>query len=510
MIKPHIKNKSIIGIDFGTTKTIAAIFRDNLFEIIPDSRGRLTIPSLVLITPEEEIFVGWEAKLHPQRYTSEHITINSIKRVLGKEHDCVWGNWKTHPQEIAALILARLKIEVEIYLGEEITDAVIAIPAHFDINQRWAVLQAAEIAGFKVRRLINEATAAATFYTRGFSEQGNAIIVDIGGGTTDVSIISYGEGLVEVQSTTGDHYVGGDDFDQIIVDHLKEVLRKRSGDFDNLTNIQEFVLRSAATNAKIELTDSSSTRIYLPAFIRRDGRTYDDLDYTLSRDQFIKLLDPFLKRILSLVDEAQRNSELTFKQIDKLILVGGSSMIPKIREMISKHIGLQIHGNIDHELSVAKGAAALAGILQGDIKGMLLLDTLPCSLSIEDSDGSAQIMIPKNKTIPTISRKIFSTTQDNQQEIEIRFFEGESKQAKNNIFIGKLMLSDIPNAKKGTPKIEVTLDIDANGTICARAKETASQKETRVRLLAPFLLNQAQINVMRSAVSEVIKRQCKK
>jgi len=361
-----------------------------------------------------------------------------------------------------------------------------------------------------VRRLINEATAAATFYAHSISKEGNAIVVDIGGGTTDVSIISYGEGVIEVQSTTGEHYVGGDDFDQVIVDQIKTVLKNQSEDLQALATVQEFVLRNTATAAKIDLSDSSSTRIYLPAFIKRAGRTYDDLDFTLTRDNFIHLLDPFLKRILSLIDEAQKISELTFRQIDKLILVGGSSRIPKIREMISQYIGLQPQGNIDPEQCIAKGAAAYAGVLQGNMKDMLLLDTFPCSLSVESSDGLAQVLIPRNTTIPKVSSKTFSTTRDNQTEIEIRVFEGESKHAKSNIFIGKLILSGIPSAKKGVPQIEFTLDIDANGTIWASAKERASQKETSVRLLAPFLLNQAQINVMRSAVSEVIKRQCKK
>ena len=305
---------SIIGIDFGTTKTIATIYRNNRFEIIPDRKGRFTIPSLVFVTPEEEIFAGWEAKLHPQRFVSKHITINSVKRILGKELDCNWGSWKTHPQEIAALILARLKIEVEEYLGYEVNDAVIAIPAHFDINQRWAIIQAADIAGFKVRRLVNEATAAAIFYCYNISNDGNAIIVDIGGGTTDVSIVQYGDGIIAVNSTVGDHYLGGDDFDELIINYLKSLLKNQGEDVGTFTPIQEFVLRNSVTNAKIELSESLSTHIYLPAFIKRDGRKYDDLNFTLSRDQFNRLIDPFLKRILSLIDEAKEQSEYKFQK----------------------------------------------------------------------------------------------------------------------------------------------------------------------------------------------------
>ena len=218
---------NIIGIDFGTTKTIAAVFRDNRVEIIPDNKGHLYIPSLVLVTPDNEIFVGWEAKLHPYRYVSKYITINSIKRVIGKERDSSWGNWKTYPQEIAALILARLKIEVDEYFGQNVTDAIISIPSHFNINQRQSVKQAAEIAGFRVRRLINEATATAAYYTHGISKEGNALTIDIGGGTTDVSIIGFGEGVIIVKSTAGDHYLGGDDFDNLIIDHIKTIVRNK-------------------------------------------------------------------------------------------------------------------------------------------------------------------------------------------------------------------------------------------------------------------------------------------
>lgn len=497
---------SIIGIDFGTTKTIAAVYRDNSFEIISDSRGRLTIPSLVLVTPEEEIFVGWEAKLHPQRYVSEHITINSIKRVLGKEQFCSWGNWKTYPQEIAALILARLKMEVDEYLDQNVTDVIISVPDHFNINQRWAVIQAAEIAGFKVLRLVNEATATAAFYTRSISKWGNAIVVDIGGGTTDVSVVVYGDGVIEVKATVGDHYIGGDDFDDLIVDHIKSVLKRKYKDTRPFSTIREFVLRNVATAAKIELSDSLSSRIFLPAFIRQDGKKYSDFDITLTRKQFNKFIDPFLKRILSLIDDAQKNSGITFKQIDKLILVGGTSRIPKIREIISQHIGLQPQGNIDPVQCVAKGAAAYAGVLQGNIKDMLLLETFSSSLSVEGPNGFAQVIIPKDTIIPTKSTKIFSTTRDFQEEIEVRIFEGESEQVKNNTYVGKLILSGIPLAQKGTPQIEVTLEIHVNKTINAEAKDKTTNKKNRAILSAPFRLNPAQVNIMSNAVLEVMKR----
>jgi molecular chaperone DnaK len=498
---------SIIGIDFGTTKTIAAIFKNNKFEIIPDRKGRLSLPSLVLITPEEEIFVGWEAKHHPQRYVSKHITINSVKRVLGKEQDCNWGSWKTHPQEIAALILARLKIEVEEYLGYEVNDAVIAIPAHFDINQRWSVIQAAEIAGFKVRRLVNEATAAAIYYCYNIPNDGSAIIIDIGGGTTDVSIIRYGDGVIEVNSTIGDHYLGGDDFDELIINHLKSLLMNQGESIGNFTPIQEFVLRNAVTNAKIELSESLSTHIYLPAFIKRDRRKYDDLNYTLNRDGFNRLSDPFLKRIRSLIDEAKKQANINIKDINKLILVGGSSRIPKIREMICQHISHSPEGNIDPEKCDAMGAAAYAAVLSGNLKDFLLLDTIPGSLSIEGPEGIAQVILEKNETIPVKVTKVFTTIRDYQSEIEARIFEGENNLVKDNTYIGSILLSGIPREQRGVPKIEVTLDVDANGTIFASVGDASNKlNQTQVVLSSPFRLNQAQINVMKNAVSEVMKK----
>ena len=498
-------SKSIIGIDFGTTKTIAAIYRNNRFEIITDSKGRLTMPSLVLVTPDDEIFVGWEAKLHPHRYVSKHITINSVKRVLGKEQERSWGNWKTQPQEIAALIFARLKIEVEVYLGEEINEAVLSIPAHFDINQRLAVLDAAQIAGFNVKRVINEATAAATYYNHKSSKEGKAIVVDIGGGTTAVSIVGYWDGVIEVISTAGDHYIGGDDFDQLIVDHLKAFLENQ-GELSTLTMVQEFVLRNAATNAKIELSNSSSTRIYLPAFIRREGRTYQDLDILFTRDQFNLLIDSYIKRIINLIDEAQKISELAFKDIEKLILIGGSRRIPKIREVISQHLNLKPQGNIDPEECVAKGAAVQAAVLSGNMKDVLLLDTYPRSLSVEVSDGSLQILIKMNTTIPTEVKKIFSTTYNNQSKIKFRFFEGESNEILNNIYLGELLISGIQPAPLGIPEIEVIVDIDVNGIIQAEAKDKSTDKKSSIRFSAPSKLNQAQIDIIKNRVFEVMKK----
>ncbi len=496
---------NIIGIDLGTTKTVAAVFRNNRFEIIPDSKGRLSIPSLVFVTPGKEIFVGWEAKMHPQRFLREHVTISSIKRILGKKHKLSWENLDTKTEEIAALILARLKMEVEKYIGYETNEAVIAIPAHFDINQRSAVKQAAEIAGITVKRLVNEATAVAAFFTHNINTEGTALVVDIGGGSTDVSIIRYGDGVLEVLSTAGYCDLGGEDIDQILIDHTKKIINNIVGK-NNLITFQELVLNNAVATAKIELSDSLETRIYLPAFIRKEEKIYDDLDIVLTRELFNGLIDPMLKRIISLIDHAIQNSEIEHNEIDTLILVGGTSRIPKIREAIYKHIGLKPRNNIDPIECVAKGAALCAGVLNGNVKDVLLLDTCPSSICIEGPDGKAMVIIKKDTTIPVKCSEIFTTVYDHQKQILIRIYEGESEQVNENTFIGELLITEILIAKKGIPKIEVTIDIDANSIIHASAKDMATNKTVFVRITAPFKLNADQISNFRNSVSEVMRK----
>ncbi len=497
---------SIIGIDFGTTKTIAVILRDDGPHIIPDTKGRLSMPSLVLVTPDEEIFVGWDAKSHPRRYESEHITITSIKRGLGRLGENNWGRWKTHPQEVAALILARLKLEVESSLDEEVTEAVIAIPAHFDINQRWAVMQAAEIAGLKVRRLLNEATAASISYFRGQPKKdGIAIVVDIGGGTTDVSVIQYGEGVLEVSSTTGANDLGGDDLDQIIIDRINEEIGKRHGQIVPLSEAHKLFLREAAISAKVELSSSEQARVRLPGLIKLVDGTYEDLDVQLSREEFTKWITPFANRVKELIQKALKDTGMNPEHLDGLLLIGGTSRIPALRETCLRS-GIQLWPDVDQEYSVAKGAAIQAGVLSGQANSFLLLDSFPNSLSVEGLGGTAQCLVQRNSTIPTIRTETFTTTQDFQQEITVRVFEGERAMAKDNSFLGSVVLSGIPPAAKGVPQIKVTFDIDANGTITVSARDQATTHETKAILSAPFRLNPAQVNVMRRAVSEEMKK----
>jgi len=498
--KPNV----IIGIDFGTTKTCAAVFRNNQFEIIPDRNGRLTMPSLVLIGPEKEIFIGWGAKLHSKRYDSEYITINSIKQILGKSKDYNLGNWKACPQEVAALILARLKMEVEEYLGQNITDAVIAVPAHFDTTQRWSVKQAAEIAGFHVKRLINDTSAAVSFYSRFIdnSLEKNAIAIDIGGGTTDVSVITYGEGVIEVKSTVGENTLGGNEVDKIILDHIKTIIRNQFEGSIFLTTLQELILSEAAANSKIELSNALTTHIFIPAFIKRSEKTYDNLDITLTVNQFDHLIEPLGNKILFLIDKALNISEIQFSQINSLILLGGSSRIPKLREMISQYLGINPLSNVDPDHIVAKGVATLAGVYQGNIKDVLLLDTNPYSISVESSDGWAERMILKDTTIPTRTSKLLYTTRDFQKEIEFRIYEGESELINKNTYLGSLVLKIIPLTEKGSRKIAFTLDLLVDGTIQVSAEVVGTNNKISAMICAPSRLSQEQINKMQKTVFE--------
>lgn len=497
---------SFIGIDFGTTKTVAAVFKGGQPTIIPDRWGHRSIPSLVLVTPEEELFVGWEAVTHPRRYESKHITINSIKRSLGKQGETGWGWWKTHPQEVAALILGRMKLEVEAYLGEEITDAVIAIPAHFDINQRWAVKQAAEIAGLRVPRLLNEATAAAlTYYVTRAPGDASILVFDFGGGTLDVSILKIGQGVCEVKATAGDGWLGGDDFDQIIVDYILERVREQVGASLTLSPFQQTVIREAATKAKIELSGAQSSRIYLPGLIQTATRSYD-LDLTITRDTFYSLSNVLIERTIGPLFQALSDAKMTRSDLNAALLIGGTSRMPAIQEIVRKVLSLEPHIGVDPETCVAEGAAIAAGVLAGDIKNVLLLDVLPLSLSVATMGGTVTRLIERNTTIPNRRSEVFSTTEYNQTQIEINIFEGEREFARDNRFVSKVTLSGIPPAPRGVPQIEITLDVDANGICNVIARDRATGKQTTATLAAPFQLNPAQVKVMQRAIGRELTK----
>jgi len=496
-------SKIIIGIDFGTTKTTAAILRDNRIEIIPDSKGRMSIPSVVLISPENEIFIGWDALNHPNRYLNNYITINSILQILGNEEYCNLGSRKVYPHLIIALILRQLKLKAEAYIGDDINEAVISVPAHFNINQREALKQASEIAGFKIRRIISAATLAAQFCTFNISGESNniAMVVDVGGDNTNASIMAYGDGVFEVKSVTGQNNLGGNVFDDVICDHVQTILRNQFGNFNTFNQLQNFAFRNAITNAKIELSESLSSRIYLPSFIGIGESTFKDLDYTLTRDQLNKLIAPYLNRVVSIIDESLVNASVTLQDINRLYLIGGSSRIPKIKETISLHLRLQPESTYEPEFSVVKGSAIQAGVLSGTVKDVLLLNVFPGSLSILLDDGSSHILIEKSTTIPTLVKKIFSTTYNNQRDIIFRIFENNNWDAP----IGELLISNIPPAPKGIPQIEIILDIDANNIIHVAAKDKSTGQDTSLRISSSNRLSNEQVSNMHNSLLEIMK-----
>lgn len=489
----------IIGIDFGTTKTIAAATteksrvptltiasfntdgspivkfgqpgtKDGTSFVIPDRRGRNSMPSLVLITPETEknVFVGWEAKENSNRYKIDHLTISSIKRFLGKEHKSRWGWVHEHPEAVAGLILARLKLELEHQLGEKVEEVVIAIPANYNINQRCAVKQAAEFAGLKVLRLINEATAAAFYYQSIRPQEKTLLIFDFGGGTLDVSVVEIGEGVCEVKATAGDGQLGGDDFDQVLLNYVLQNVFSDINDFNSLELFEQLVLREAVTKAKIELSTAHSTRIYLPGFIRSNSNLPQLLDITIDREKFITLSRNLLKRAEEVIKSAMTDARI--EKPDAVLIIGGGSRIPAVRELVHRVVGVEPFVGVDPETCVAQGAAIQAGIMSGKITNKLLLEVVPKSLSIETLGGLATEIIEKNTKIPTRKSEIFSTTEDNQTEVTIKTYAGESRRASDNIFLGSLTLSGIKPAPRGTMGIEVMFDIDANGLLIVSAK----------------------------------------
>jgi molecular chaperone DnaK len=491
----------VIGIDFGTTKSVAAILEGTSPRPIRDRSGRRYVPSLVLVTPDGELAAGWEAQNHPRRYESEYITINSIKRSVGRQGETGWGWWKTRPQEVAALILGRLKLEVEACLGQEVSRAVVAIPAHFSFNQRWAVKQAAEIAGFNVTRLLNEATAGALRY--GFCQPAakdqKILVFDFGGGTLDVSVLQIGEGVYEVEATVGDDRLGGDDFDHVILNYVLEQLRQLVSTSLELATGQLTVLREAATRAKVDLSGSSEARIYLPGFLNASRGAWHDVDVTISRETFRTLSADLLARVEPLLQRVLKQAEVRASGLEGVLLIGGTSRMPSVQEVVRKVLGPRTRIGVDPESGVAEGAAIQAAVWEGRVKDMLLLDAAPSSLGVETAGGVFTKLINTNTTIPTKKSEIFSTTTDNQSTVTLRIFQGEHEMAANNEFVGQLELTSIPPAPRGVPQIEVTFDIDASGIEHVSVRDIATKREVSMQLIAPFRLTPAQMRTMQRA-----------
>ena len=469
----------ILGIDFGTSKSVLSIMKDRVPIIIPDATGHEYIPSVVMISPKNEIFIGWDAVNHPQRYESQFITINSIKRSLGKENEQNWGAYRTYPQEISALILARLKNIAETYCNQPISQAVIAVPAHYDINQRWATIQAAEIAGLKVVRLINEASAALLSCRNLYDlDNGNALVFDFGAGTLDVSIINYGQKVFEVLATAGDDKLGGDDFDQKIIEFLLEKIKQQFPSFRGLTDGQYRVLREAASKTKIELSSVHSAQVSLPGFLKSDAG-YHDLNVEITQDIFEKLLCDLYDRTKLILNQALKDSRVE-NQLDEVYLVGGTSRIPMIINLVSQTTKYATSKKIDSMFGVAKGACMMAGIFSGKTDAFMLLDTVPSTYSIETYGSVASPLVERNSTIPLYKSHVFSTTADKQTEINVRIFQGERPMVADNIYIGSILMRGIPPAPKGIPQIEVAINIDQNNTINVSATDKATGRKSRV------------------------------
>ncbi|MBE6835271.1 MAG: molecular chaperone DnaK [Ruminococcaceae bacterium] len=469
----------VIGIDLGTTNSCVAVIEGGEPVVIANAEGARTTPSVVAFSKDGERMVGQVAKR--QAITNPDRTVSSIKRHMGSDYKVNIGDKKFTPQEISAMILQKLKSDAEAYLGGKVTEAVITVPAYFTDSQRQATKDAGKIAGLEVKRIINEPTAAALAYGIDKEEDQKVMVYDLGGGTFDVSIIEMGDGVQEVLATAGNNHLGGDDFDQRIIDWLADEYKKEQGVDLRSDKMAMQRLKEAAEKAKIELSGVTSSQISLP-YITADATGPKHLETTLTRAKFNELTADLVEATMGPVRQAIKDSGLKTSELNKILMVGGSSRIPAVQEAVKAFTGIEPFKGINPDECVAIGAALQAGVLGGEVEGLLLLDVTPLSLGIETMGGVSTKIIERNTTIPTKKSQIFSTAADNQTSVEVHVLQGEREFARDNKTLGIFHLDGIMPAPRGIPQIEVTFDIDANGIVHVSAKDLGTQKEQSISI----------------------------
>ena len=481
-----------IGIDLGTTNSCVSVMEGGEPVVIPNAEGMRTTPSVVAFSKDGERIVGEPAKR--QAVTNPDRTIASIKREMGRDHKVTIDGKDYSPQEISAIILQKLKSDAEAYLGDTVTEAVITVPAYFTDAQRQATKDAGKIAGLNVKRIINEPTAASLAYGLDKTDHEEKILVfDLGGGTFDVSILEIGDGTFEVLSTSGNNQLGGDDFDEVLVNYIADEFKKTEGVDLRQDKMSHQRLKDAAEKAKKELSSTLNTNVNLP-FITATAEGPKHLNMDITRAKFEELTAFLVEKTMEPTRKALADSGLSISEVDKVILVGGSTRIPAVQEAIKKFTGKEPHKGINPDECVAIGAAIQAGVLAGDVKDVLLLDVTPLSLGIETLGGVFTKIIERNTTIPTKKSQVFSTAADNQTAVDIHVLQGERSMAGDNVTLGRFQLMDIPAAPRGIPQIEVTFDIDSNGIVHVGAKDLGTGKEQKITITSSTNLSDEEIN----------------